>query len=564
MKTENIDQLENHATKIGTYFSCEVVENELDEGENLSFETWLKTEFHPVLAAYRAQPNAETNAKLVEALTDLVDLVTSYSLNNSKVLPESSIANIKKITAFLLLAKGDLLLENLQCIIHANRNKSISKLIKETNANQLHFDACMHISTTEISHNIAIAACPELSAYQKQLVRLEEKIRNRITPTKQMSLEEAEFHIEQKNAGRELYGSTFHGELIHNPDSRSFVLFDPEVIKALINKFTLMSQGKQERTQFIIYPYGLTDGHTLLLDANYNKGTNAFEFIYVDSAQDSTQYRFLKLLIEALKRTHVKYQFIACQTGLQYDDYSCTNFNIALGSIISRLPFDEINKAQKVPQPEFMDSRHISIKQLMADTDTSPLDNVEWVPVTTLGLKAIKLAQSLACMGLMLLKYSNNNLELAAEVKEAWSKQYGVDMGRQLYYMNHRYQSMLNTYNGEPYKDMNFEAVVERTRIDKQETMTPAVALRRLAAGCGPMNALAFLLNHVSSDVVNEQGAKDQRTGLHWALQQSKNHRAYMLLNAGANPNIPDQAGVTAGSMIMNNPKFKALRQYIS
>ncbi|MBS0287327.1 MAG: ankyrin repeat domain-containing protein [Proteobacteria bacterium] len=332
-----------------------------------------------------------------------------------------------------------------------------------------------------------------------------------------LGFNELQFHIDRKNKQSEQEQSDYHAKLIYSPAPTSIKEIDAHCMEALVTEVVKIARGEAKRTQFIVDPNGQT--HALALDVSWNPNTGQLEMICVESSILIAQYNFILELSTRLMARGIRHQILAIQGDLQKDMSSCYTFAYIFSRMLSKLTFAQLNNKSKIPQPSF---------SLGQGPIACPLlrENVQWLDVTALGERAVKMGHSYTDMRKNLLKiYPHQEKEVDQKIAQ-WKSCYEVESLTG--YTTYRRQSLRLKAIGKPLDGITMEKIYAHTK-----TTTPGHALRRLAAGWGPLREMRYLLN-AHAEVINELGTKEGKTPLDWANQNKQMHRAKILKEAGA------------------------------
>lgn len=348
---------------------------------------------------------------------------------------------------------------------------------------------------------------------------------------------EMQFHIQRKNALAQQKQTSYHAELIYNPQAFTQHQIDQTVLDTLMEKIERIKKGQQPRTQFIIDVLGI--GHAMVLDISYDSTKDQMQMINVEPACTVFQADFLQQLISVLETKGLKSETVAIQTALLKDNYSCYTFSLALSGIVSRLSFNTLLQAKEIDQPVFL--------HLENAVHFKKLAHVTWRDVSALGVKAVMMGQSFSEMKENLLKVFPNKTSKDIETMIKDLKQnYG--MGRTLphnmngeaheeSYIHLKRQSLRQKTKAEVYADLTVDHVLNRMNVK-----SPGMALRRLASGIGRSRDIKFLLK-AHPEIIDEKSEKTGRTALHFAYANNKLSRAYHLEQANASLDILDNEG---------------------
>lgn len=557
MLTEELQHLDQILNWISTQFVIELQKININrQGECKSFteiQYWLKRELEPVKATYVAKADSKNTRQLLNAIEILSsDLYRLIGMPDG----ESLDITIQEAFSYLLITRAHLqyelvefLYEKVKSGFHSMDKRMEAALIGLMNG------ASKNLKAGEISFQAGNISNSRIVAFKKRAVDKKVFWVHQLYPNLTLSLDVLMYHIARKNAQSFCCGKEYHAELIDNINSSYVVNIDPCVIDKLIASIRRIKTSEQPRTQFIVFVTG-RQGHTTLLDVAFNTTLNRLEIISLDSSKDVSQYFFLQKLIVALEQSNLAFKMLACQAGIQKDKHNCSTYSLAFSSLVANHSFKDLLDTQALTQPSFP---NYPINSGVLES----LSQVQWIDMIHFGLKAIKMVQSLTGMRTYLVRYYKDNQKSADEQLKRWERQYEMSSKEKRYYIDHRHSSLQNQYNGTPFEGLTLSGALRNSELEADTSVTPSVALRRYAAGEGPMRVLQFLIREVPDALLNERGGLTQRTPLHWALYRHLPHRAQLLLETGkVDVSIPDIEGKTAESIIRNEPMYSALIPY--
>lgn len=359
-----------------------------------------------------------------------------------------------------------------------------------------------------------------------------------------ISKDELLFHIERKNQKSKDFQLPFNGKLIDNVKSCHITTIDPVCIQTLLAEIGEIATENMPRTQFMVRIFGRI-GHILGIDVSYNATAKRLELICVDSAAVKYQWEFLKELTQVLNQLPITYQIIAIQSRLQKSAIGCPIYTLILCNELSKTSFSAIRKTDQTLQKKeclkivFYDSNQSHNPSL---AELPVLSNVSWFPVTVLGKKAIMIGQSSTEMRERLATlYDEKNVE---EIMSNWSKLYEFDFAKQKTYYEYHRQSLKMKYQNTPFLHLSEENTLSKLKSKPDEKMTKDLALRRQAAGNGPLCEMEYLISLLEAqnqlEDLNIKGGIKQKTPLHWAISTGHTQRACLILSKGARSDIPD------------------------
>lgn len=342
-----------------------------------------------------------------------------------------------------------------------------------------------------------------------------------------LSLEELQYHIDRKNDESSKDHSDYHAKLIYNKEPTSVSEVDIYCVETLFNEVVKIQRGEAKRTQFILDVVG--QSHALTLDISWDPQTLQLEIMCVESSVLVTQYNLIVELSSRLTMQNIKHQILAIQANVQKDMSSCYTIAYMFSRLLSKLTFEQLNNHKSVTQPTF--SVGGNLQRL------PPLhDNVKWLDVSALGERAVKMGQSYTDMRKNLLKIYPKQEEAVDKKIAQWKSWYEVELNdpskeesaNLTAYTTYRRQSLRLKAMGTPLNGISVEQIYAHTK-----ATTEGQALRRLAAGWGPLREMRYLLK-AHPEVMNEVSEKDSKTPLGWAIDKKQHHRAKILRDAGA------------------------------
>lgn len=386
---------------------------------------------------------------------------------------------------------------------------------------------------------------------------------HRIGGTEQISREEILFHLKQKTEKSREFDGRFNGQLIDNPQSTRITQIDKVTMQALLQAILNMKAEGAVRTQFMIRVHGAI-GHMIGLDVNYNKASQCFEIICLESATQKVQWSLLENLTQQLAKHGERYKIIAIQAALQKAMNGCVIFTLVLMGESSKLNFDTLiarsnqqtsfNPCTITFYDRYQDDR--TLKELPA------LKNVIWAPVTVLGINALKMAQSTTTIKEVLSAMKLKPQEIEQKLRR-WQTSYEWEKENQVTSYQYVRKALKLRFKGTPFADLSLEHVLTKLKESPEEVVTLGLGVRRLAAGLGPKRELAFLIDTLEKEgkleLLNEPGGQSKKTALHWALSIRSMGRTCLLLSKRAGINHPDKDGNTEKVLYesITDPRFK-------
>lgn len=363
-----------------------------------------------------------------------------------------------------------------------------------------------------------------------------------------LTKKEIQFHIDRKNKKAQEFGGSFHGKLIDHQDSERSTQIEPECVKKVYEEILTIRSETSPRTQMIVYPLG-SYGHVCAFDIGYNADRQVIEMISLESARSKFQWDFLKALTDMLQENGLNYEIAAIQTRLQKNFDGCPVFALLLAEESSKLSFASLKTCS--PEIQAAEFKKIFFNNVFGEdlilSQQPPLKNVTWLPVSVLGTKAVLMGQSTQEIEENLKQIQGID---AKKVMEEWFKFYECHREAKQSYYNYHLNSMTSKFRGIPFDGLTVKKIFEKLKAKPEEVMNEGLALRRQAAGYGPLREMEFFISilekHKALDRLNIQGGAQERTPLHWAIVQGKVSRACLLLSKGAQSDLPDKQGKTA------------------
>jgi hypothetical protein len=330
--------------------------------------------------------------------------------------------------------------------------------------------------------------------------------------------------IHLKNNESTKFNLPYHGKVIFNSQSLQMVTLDKTCTGSILNEIQKIQEKQQKRSQYVIFLSGVW-GHVISLDINYNPKNSCIEIICVESAQQKTQWDFLKHLTLLLSSMNSRYQILACQAQLQKDVTRCALFSFVISSVLSKTHFQSLEPY--VISGNFYDP---------SSNELELLPNTRWIPTAAFGEKLTKMAQS----------FSTLKASFTTDKYALFSAQYGFDETILKTYIDYREEILRGKIN-----NTFFQGLTEATVLKKFDTTSMDQALRRSAAGFGQTRDMKYLLNLLKTnnrnDAINTADNKTNHyTPLHLAIIHKQEKRACLLVESGAKSNIPDSHNKTA------------------
>lgn len=356
----------------------------------------------------------------------------------------------------------------------------------------------------------------------------------KLASNRQLLCHEIAFHIERKNKKAKLFGGRFNGFLISNNQSEHTSHIDPECLSKLYTEMQQLKLGNKPRTQFIVFAAGKI-GHVLTFDVNYDQQKKQFEIISMESAEQILQWKILNALTEKLKTDSENYEILSIQCKIQKNYNGCPVYALSLANESSKLSFSEIkngkySKAQNIDEIRFYNGdSYLYLK------DLSQLDNVTWLPVEALGLKAILIGQSTTEIQDKLAKLQYPDSE---KIMKNWNKAYEVDVKNQKTYYDYHEYSLKMKFSNSPYGGLTLKSVLDKVKANPDEVVDEDLALRRLASGFSPYREMEYLVSELEKrnelERLSKKGGKQNLSPLHWSIIKGQESRACLLLSKGS------------------------------
>lgn len=231
---------------------------------------------------------------------------------------------------------------------------------------------------------------PVVLALRKQLVSQIPPLQSAISHARgtiSLSPDDLQQQVIRKNQRSKEYALPFHGEVIFAKEVSHSYLPDPAAMQLLFALLQSMVKNGTSQRQQIFFYYNVAYGHVELLDVAFDATTQMLKLISVSSTNLSSQWYFLRELVQHLTTQATPYDLIACQADLQRDGVSCLLYTYALSSIVAKLSFNTLKQA-RVSQPVFFDVSHFAGDTLLT------VENCSWFSSRALGDKAQLISQS--------------------------------------------------------------------------------------------------------------------------------------------------------------------------
>tara|TARA_R110002110_G_scaffold166602_2_gene367296 strand:- start:51277 stop:52992 length:1716 start_codon:yes stop_codon:yes gene_type:complete len=345
--------------------------------------------------------------------------------------------------------------------------------------------------------------------------------------------EEMSWHFEEKAKRAKQMHMDFNGTVLFNPEASWSFLLDKSVLEQLVDLVHQVLQHKIPRQQVALY-MNIASGHVIALDIAHNIEKNTLEIICVDSTTSRQQWDLLNQLSKILDEKEVLHSIIACQAGLQKDGVSCPVYTYYFCGFLAKLNFDKLEKSSHlVPQPLFREPR---AEQLTAHEN---LSSVQWLNVLALGPKVTMMGQSFTEMKVRLAKlYPSKSVSQIDFMIAEFNRKHNITLG-QTTFPDIKRELLLDRFNGNPFAHISWESLSAKLQGRSATKPSQETVVRRLAAGYGTTDELEFMLTKFQSLDINAAGS-DGSTALHWSMKKKRATKAFVLAEAGADPDVKD------------------------
>lgn len=350
--------------------------------------------------------------------------------------------------------------------------------------------------------------------------------------------EDLNFLIEQKNTIAKQMNRETLASVIYTPEIKWAQRLNPSALAELLQIIQELRTGSKSRQQVALY-LSHAAGHAIVLDISMNPDKEKLEIIALESTNNWQFMDVLQKITDALTEAHIKHDIIACQTNLQKDGMSCTAYVLCFMSLLAKTSFHELSQKAELfrTQPECLVSSQLGLRSLPT------IPHVRWLDVTAFGKKAVMMGQSFAQMrsDLQRLFPSLASKELEKMMSEL-KRRYDIDGKEICSYIDYKRRQFKAIALEQPFKYISWETIAKKLTGPSQIAPTQEVALRRLAAGFGPVQELEYMISSMQGLSLScPDSGENGYTPLHHAVKNSKEKRTFLLLNAGADPDIADR-----------------------
>lgn len=367
---------------------------------------------------------------------------------------------------------------------------------------------------------------------------------------KDFLLDPADLHflIEKKNALAESMFRTIKARVIATPELKWAQKLTPSALAELLHIIQEIQADNLPRQQIALY-LSHSAGHAITLDISKNSNSQELEIIALESTRSWQFAAALQKITDTLTKFEIKHKILACQTDLQKDGMSCTAYVLSFLALLAKTSFQALsqNTALFHAQPSFFISPQFSTQPMPV------IPNTQWFDVIALGKKAVMMGQSFKKMRSDLQKLFPNLEHKKIEVMITDLKRHynidGKEIGSYIDYKRREYKAIAS---GQPFKHISWDTIAAKLTGPSKIPPTQEVALRRLAAGFGTVQELEYLISSMEGLSISCQDSGEKGyTPLHHAVKNAKEKRAFLLLSAGADPDMVDKT-----------PEHKTARQY--
>ncbi|MGE4349692.1 MAG: hypothetical protein AB7D28_07995 [Candidatus Berkiella sp.] len=355
--------------------------------------------------------------------------------------------------------------------------------------------------------------------------------------------------VEKRNTIEERMFRNTKARVIFTPELKWAQRLNPSALAELIHIIQEIQTGNLPRQQIALY-LSHSVGHAITLDISKNNNSQKIEIIALESTCNWQFVDALQKITDALTKSEIKHNIIACQTGLQKDGMSCTAYVLCFLSLLAKTSFQELSQktASFHTQPDFFISSQLGSQSM------STIPNVRWFDVTALGKKAVMMGQSFTKMRSDLQKLFPDleHKKIEAMITDL-KRHYNIDSKEISSYIDYKRREYKAIASGQPFKHISWDGIAAKlTGTSQKIPPTREVALRRLAAGFGTAQELEYLISSMEELSLSCQDSGEKGyTPLHHAVKNAKEKRAFLLLSSGADPDIADKT-----------PEHKTARQY--